>query len=236
MMRTSTLVKGVLAAAALLPLLAHAESNVQNGSGTLNATAHVDFTVTIPQMLYLRVGTGSTYTTGAYTADTTVDNIQFAPAAGTVGNGTAVAGTGGDLTGGVETAAVIGNGGTITLNATAGGALQDAGGDTINYTQITTTAGSNTTGTVLAAPTLANGASNTITLTPALHSTIFQDAKWTYQYANTVTPPAGTYGGVNTNNGRVVYTASMHGSFQGPASCPPAGAPRNSAAGGVTCR
>jgi hypothetical protein len=209
MMRTSTVVKAVLAASALLPLLANAESNVQNGAGTLNATAHVDFQVTIPQMLYLRVGNGSSYTTGVYTSVTTIDEITFAPAAGTVGNGTAVAGVGGDLTGGVETAAVIGNGGTITLNATASGALQDAGGDSIAYTQITTTAGSNTTGTVLAAPTLANGASNTITLTPAAHSTIFQDAKWTFAYANTVTPPAGTYGGVNTNNGRVVYTASM---------------------------
>jgi|SRR5579862_382028 len=208
-MRIPTAVKALLAASALLPLLAHAESNVQTGSGTLSATAHVDFAVTIPQLLYLRVGNGSTYTTGAYTSVTTIDEITFAPAAGAVGNGTAVAGVGGDLNGGVETAAVIGNGGTITLIATASGALQDAAGDSIDYTQITTTAASNTTGTVLGAPTLANGASNTITLTPAAHATVFQDAKWTFQYANTVTPPAGTYGGVNTNNGRVVYTASM---------------------------
>lgn len=208
-MRPSTVVKALLAAAAVLPLLAYAESNVQTGGGTLNATAHVDFQVTIPQLLYLRVGNGSSYTTGTYTNVTTIDEITFAPAAGAVGNGTAVAGVGGDLTGGVETAAVIGNGGTITLNATASGALQDAAGDSINYTQITTAAGSNTTGTVLAAPTLANGASNTITLTPAAHATVFQDAKWTYQYANTVSPPAGSYGGVNTNNSRVVYTASM---------------------------
>lgn len=208
-MRLSTVVKALLAAGAVLPLLAYAESNVQSGGGTLNATAHVDFQVTIPQLLYLRVGNGSSYTTGAYTSVTTIDEITFAPAAGAVGNGTAVAGVGGDLTGGVETAAVLGNGGTITLNATASGALQDPAGDSINYTQITTSAGSNTTGTVLAAPTLANGASNTITLTPAAHATVFQDAKWTYQYANTVSPPAGTYGGVNTNNSRVVYTASM---------------------------
>jgi hypothetical protein len=36
-----------------------------------------------------------------------------------------------------------------------------------------------------------------------------QDARWTYSYANTALVPSGTYGGVNTNNGRVTYTASL---------------------------
>src|SRR5208282_2246146 len=104
-MRTSIVVKALLfAAAAVAPLLCQAVSNVQTGTGTLAATAHVDFQVTIPQVLFLRVGTGSSDTTGVLTANTTGDEIQFAPAAGAVGNGTAVAGTGGDLTGGVETA------------------------------------------------------------------------------------------------------------------------------------
>jgi hypothetical protein len=99
-----------LAAAALtLPLIASAASTVATGTGTLTATATVNFTVVIPQYLYLRVGTGSTYTTGALTTVATQDLITFAPAVGTVGNGTAVAGTGGDLTGGVETAAVLGD-------------------------------------------------------------------------------------------------------------------------------
>jgi hypothetical protein len=35
------------------------------------------------------------------------------------------------------------------------------------------------------------------------------DAKWTYAYSNTTTPPAGTYGGVVANNSRVTYTATM---------------------------
>jgi len=38
---------------------------------------------------------------------------------------------------------------------------------------------------------------------------IKQDAKWAFAYANTATPPAGVYGGVNTNNSRVTYTATM---------------------------
>jgi hypothetical protein len=207
-MKTS-LARALLVGATLAPLLCFAESNVQTGTGTLTATAHLDFQVIIPQVLYLRVGTGSTYTTGALTANTTVDKVAFAPAGGSVGNGTAVAGTGGDLTNGVETAAVIGNGGTITLNATASGALGDGAGDTIAFTQILTTASTNTTATVLPAPVLSNGVSTNVTLTPASGKVINQDAKWTFTYANTVTPTAGTYGGVNTNNSRVVYTAVM---------------------------
>ena len=49
------------------------------------------------KILYLRVGTGSAYTTGALTSDNTVDQIIFTPAAAVVGNGTAVAAaSGGD--------------------------------------------------------------------------------------------------------------------------------------------
>ena len=196
-------------ATAALPLVCHAESNVQTGAGPLTATAHVDFQITIPKLLYLRVGTGSSYTTGVYTANPTIDEIQFAPAAASVGNGVAVAGTGGDLTGGVETAAVIGNGGTVTLTSTSTGALGNGASGTIAFTQITTSSATNTTVTALPAPVLSNAGGSTVTLTPAAGGVINEDAKWTYSYANTTTPPAGTYGGVNTNNRRVVYTATM---------------------------
>jgi hypothetical protein len=212
-MRNSIVLKGLLAAtAAAVPLLCNAESNVQTGANTLapGATAHVDFQITIPKILYLRVGAGSPYTTGVLTSVGTIDLIQFAPAAAVVGNGTAVAGTGGDQTNGVETAAVVSNSGNVTLNATATGALGDGAGDSIAYTQITTTATTQSSATVLPAPVLANGASSTtVTITAPPTKVIVQDAKWTYAYANTTTPPAGTYGGVNVNNGRVVYTATM---------------------------
>ena len=197
--------------AAALPIEVNAESNVQTGAGTSapGATAHVDFQVTIPKVLYLRVGSGSTYTTGALTSVGTVDLIQFAPAAANVGNGTPVAGTGGDLTLGVETAAVVSNSGNVTLNATSGGALSDGAGDTIAYTQITTAATTLTSTTALPAPTLVNGTSTNVVLTAPASKVIVQDAKWTYSYANATKPPAGVYGGVNANNGRVVYTATM---------------------------
>jgi hypothetical protein len=211
-MKPSLALKSLLGAAALtLPLLAFAESNVQTGTATSSpgATAHLDFTIVIPKILYLRVGTGSAYTTGALSSVNTIDLITFTPAAGTVGNGTAVAGTGGDITGGVETAAIVSNSGNVTLNATASGALSDGNGDTIPFTQITTAATTLTSGTQLPAPVLTNGTSSNVVLTAPATKLITEDAKWTYSYANAANVPAGTYGGVNVNNGRVVYTATM---------------------------
>ncbi len=210
-MKTSNALKALLGAASLaLPLTVSAESNVQSGGGTLNATAHVDFEIVIPQILYLRVGNGSSYTTGMLTSNPAVDLITFSPTAAQVGSGTALAGTGGDITGSTETAAVVSNFGNVTLTSTSTGTLNDGAGDSINFTQITTAATALTgTYTLLPAPVLSNGAGSTVTLTAPPTKVIQADAKWAFSYANTTTPPAGTYGGVNTNNSRVVYTATM---------------------------
>ncbi|MDP9088220.1 MAG: hypothetical protein M3O26_05720 [Pseudomonadota bacterium] len=211
-MKISTALKRLLGVGALtLPILAFAESNVQTGAATNapGATAHVDFTIVIPKILYLRVGTGSSYSTGVLASNPAVDLITFSPTAAQVGNGTAIAGTGGDLTGGVETAAIVSNSGNVTLNATATGALGNGSGDSIAFSQITSTATTLTSGTALPAPVLANGTSANVVLTAPATKVIVQDAKWTYSYANTATVPTGTYGGVNVNNGRVVYTATM---------------------------
>jgi hypothetical protein len=199
-MRTSIFIKSVLAAVAVAaPMLAMAESNVQTGAGALTATAHVDFQITIPKFLFLRVGTGTGSITPAVAPanNAAVDLITWAPTAAQVGTGV-LAGTGGDLTGGVETAIVVANNGNVTLSSTTTGPLSDGAGDTINYATITTTATANTTGTVLAAPALANAATTSVTLT-AVGKIVQQDAKWAYTYANATTPPAGTYGGINTN-------------------------------------
>lgn len=199
------------AAAITLPLMAQAESNVATGAGTLTATAHVNFSVVIPRVLYLRVGTGSTYTgaTPALSSLATQDTITFSPAIGAVGNGTAVAGTGGDLNNGVETAAIVSNAGSVTLTATAAGALSDGAGDTIPYTQITTTSAALTSTTALPAPTLSNTTSNSVVLTAPASKLITEDAKWTFSYANAVTAPGGTYGATTANNGQITYTATV---------------------------
>src|SRR5580658_1859046 len=205
-MRTSLFIKSVLAAAAVAaPMLAMAESNFQTGAGPLTATAHVDFQITIPKFLFLRVGTGTGTAAGGYATLATIDEITWAPTAAQVGGGT-LAGTGGDLNTGTETAVVVANNGNVTLSSTTTGPLSDGAGDTISYTTITTTASHNTTTTTLAPPALADGATTTTTLT-AVGKVVQQDAKWAYTYANATSPPAGTYGGINTNGGRVTYTA-----------------------------
>jgi hypothetical protein len=171
----------------------------------------VNFTVVIPQVLYLRVGTGSTYTTGVYTTNPSTDLVTFTLAAGTSGNNTAVAGTGGDLANGVETAAIVSNGGNVTLTATAAAAgLSDGNGDFIPFSQITTGATALTpTYTLLQAPVLTNGTSGSVLLTASAAKVVQADAKWTFGYANSATFPGGTYGGVGVNNSLVTYTATM---------------------------
>ena len=196
----------VFAAALVTPFAASAESNFQTGAGVLNATANVDFTITIPKVLFLQVGTGTVYAN-----NNAVNLITFTVPAANVGDGNAVAATAGsgDLGNGTVTAMVRGNGGNVTLGASTQGALGNGTvGETIPWTQITTTPATLTTATVLPAPTLANGASTNVGLT-AVNKVVNQDARWTYAYANSAVVPAGTYGGVNVNNGRVLYTASL---------------------------
>jgi hypothetical protein len=207
-MKTSIVFKSLLGTAALaLPLIASAASTFTSGAGTLTATATVNFTVVIPQFLYLRVGAGSSYSTGTLATVAGTDLITFTPAVAAVGNGTAVVGVGGDLTGGVSTAAIIGNGGNVTLVAATTGALSDGAGNSISFTQITTAATANAEAALLAAPPLTDTTSSeTVT---AVNKVVKADAKWTFGYANTVTPVSGTYGGSVANNGIVTYTATM---------------------------
>ena len=102
------------------------------------------------------------------------------------------------------TAIVRGNGGNVTLAASTLGALQ-SGTNTINWTEITTA----TSVPALTPPALANGASASTTVTAGVNGVVNQSAAWTYSYANSAVVPAGTYGGVGVNNGRVTYTASV---------------------------
>lgn len=188
------------------PAAAIAESNFQTGAGALTATAKVDFQITIPKILFLQVGTGALYTN-----NTAVNLIAFNVPAANVGDSTAIAATAGsgDLGNGAVTAIIRGNNGTVTLNATATGALGNGSGDSINYTEIVTTATTLTTATALAAPTLANGTSGNVTINPTPSKVVNRDARWTYTYANSAIAAPGTYGGVNVNNSRVTYTAAM---------------------------
>ena len=207
-MKTKTLIlKAAVALAVAAPLFASAESQFTTGVGTpITATAHLDFQIIIPKVLFLQVGTGTANATNA-----TINQIAFTVPAANVGNGTAVAATvgSGDLGNGVVTARVIGNNGTITFTSTTLGALGNGSGDTISYAQIATAVAVNTSATALAHPALVDAATSTVTLTPAVGKVMNRDAKWTYTYLNSAVVAPGTYGGVNANNSRVTYTASM---------------------------
>lgn len=206
-LRSNAVKAAVLAAIVAAPMMASAESNFTTGAGTpITANARLDFQITIPKILFLQVGTGTNMA-----ANAAINQIAFSVPAANVGDGSVISATAGsgDLGNGTVTARVIGNNGTVTFTSQTVGALGNGAGDTISYGQIATATAALTSGTVLAHPTLADAATTTVTLTPAAGKVINRDAKWTYTYTNAAVVAPGTYGGVNTNNSRVTYTASM---------------------------
>lgn len=202
-----TLLASALAFAVAFPMLANAESQFTTGTGTpITASAKLDFQVTVPKVLFLRVGTGADYTTNP-----AVNLISFTVPAANVGDGSVIAASvaSGDVGNGTVTAKVLGNNGTITFTSTTLGALGNGSGDTISYSQIAASVATLTSTPALAAPALVDGATSTVTLTPASGKVMNRDARWTFTYLNANVVAPGTYGGVNTQNGRVTYTASM---------------------------
>lgn len=205
-MRSSLKMLGLALACAMLPLAANAESTFTTGAGTpITAQARVDFQVTIPKVLYLRVGAGSNMASLG-----TINLIDFSVPAASVGNATPVAATAlsGDIGNGAVTARVLGNNGNITLTSNTLGALGNGSGDTLSYGQISTASAILSSVAALPAPALADGATTTTTVT-AVAKIVNRDAQWTYSFANSAVVAPGTYGGVGVNNGRVTYTASM---------------------------
>lgn len=180
------LASAAMVLASTMPLTAQAESTFNTGNtANLSTQARVNFQITIPKFVSLRVGT----------AGATVDTIAFSPLAADVGNNVSQAGTGGDLTNGKVTVRVAGNNGDITLAATAGATLL-SGTDTIPWTQITVTPA----GGAPAHPAV-NGGNVTLTATNKVVNIAAGD--WTYAYANASVVAAGTY------TGQVTYTATV---------------------------
>ncbi len=204
-----------LLAAAIAPIAAQAESNFVTGTGALTATARLDFAIVIPKILYLQVGTGTNFVNNA-----AIDKITFTVPSANVGNGTAVAGTGGDLTAGAVTVRVLANSGQVSLTNATTGPLSSgvAGNPTVPWSDITVATGAlaaATTGFGNSAIThppfntaAAGGTSATPTVLAATGGLVRREGSWTFAYANTATLPGGTYGDTVANNGRVTYTAS----------------------------
>jgi hypothetical protein len=206
----------IAALATIAPLMAQAESKFVTGNSGLSATANLDFSITIPKVLFLQVGTGTSYADNG-----AMNNIAFDVPAGGVGSGTQVAGAGGDLVGGGVTVRVLGNSGNVTLNNKTTGPLSNgvSGDPTVPWSDIVVTAGALPTTTsgfsnaAIAHPAFniaaGGGDSTTPTTLIATGGLVRQEGSWTFAYANTAALPAGTYGNTAANNGRVTYTATM---------------------------
>ena len=193
--------------------------------GTQSATARLDFRITIPRFLFLRVGTGNAF--GAAN-NTTINLIDFNIPAASVGTNTAAtpfaangstAATQGDIGAGTVTARLVANSwsGTATLTATAGGPLSN-GTETIDYTKIgVTTAALAGVASLLTHPaTLTNGVTSFTGVTATTGTKVIErGAQWTFAYANDAVVADGVYGqtaaaaGASVNNGRIVYTATQ---------------------------
>lgn len=198
---------------------AFAESNINIASpGPTSTTARLDFSIVIPRVLFLQVGTGTNLAN-----NTAIDLLTFTVPAASLGNTVAVAGTGGNLTNGAVTVKVFGNAGDITLAASTVGALNDGvPADTIPWSEIavaSTAPVAASAGYIATAiphpaiPLSGAGVANTITAT---NKVVRQEGIWTFSYKNTVAYAAGTYGGAGAaspgaglNNGRIVYTATL---------------------------
>lgn len=155
----------------------------------ISASARLKLRVVIPRFLHFQVGT----------AGTTVDTIAFEPAPGSVGDGVAVAGTGGNAGGGSGTSVGLrSNAGEITImadNDGGGGGLGSSGA--ISLSEIT--ASSDSSGLQTPQLTDAGGTMTRATLTNG--DVTDRRATWSYVYNNSRAIEPGTYGA------EIVYTA-----------------------------
>jgi len=172
---------------------AHAESVVVTGGGTLNANARLDFSVIIPKFIRFQVGTPLGV----------VDLVEFSVPAANVGDTTDIART----NGGVVPVLIQSNNGNVSVIGTTLGQLSNGGGQNISFAEILSTSSN----VALGVPTLVNGAASAaVTVTPNVGTLVVdRTANWSFAYSNTNLVAAGTYGGINLNNGRVTYTATL---------------------------
>jgi hypothetical protein len=184
-----------------LPGTLLAESNSDVG-GSPSASARLDFQIVIPGILRFQVGTAGT---------NAVDLIEFQPAGATLGDDsdTTATASSGNLGNGAVTVSLISNAGQVTItetNSSGGAGLDNGAGDYIPYSEILTTSADATN---FPAPTLSDSGSNTSqpVISGGTKVTV-RNSSWTYTYDNSTVYPEGTYGGVDTQGGRVTYTAA----------------------------
>lgn len=197
-MKRNLLLKTALALAIASPLMASAESQLSTGSGSGSASARLDFQVIIPATLYLGVGRGSSQVGDVNgTVDTVI--FDFTNNADQVGIAGAVAANAYNTFTGIDTAVpvrVFGNRSQITITATnPANLVMVSGTETIPFSELSVESDNAN----MLAPGFSGG-----TAQPRMVGRVTNEtANWTYAYANSTAPGAGTY------QGTVTYTAAM---------------------------
>jgi hypothetical protein len=179
--RLTKLSLALIAALAAAPS-AHAASNfAQGSSGTLSAPVNLQFSITIPRFIFLRVGSAAS-----------VNTLVFSPTVAQMVASTPVTATGGDIGGTDVTYQMIGNAGSLTLAASNPVNLT-SGGNNIPMTTLSATV---PTGTQ--APPAFGG---TVSLTGPI---VNLNGTWRYAWTNPAATvyPSGTYAAT------VTYTLS----------------------------
>jgi len=162
-----------------------AGSNFATGSGGLSTSVNLQFLITIPRFVYLRVGSASG-----------VNTLSYAPTVAQMVNSTAVLGTGGDIGGSDLTVRVVGNAGNVTLTATTAAATLTSGGNTMPWSTLSATSPA---GTITAPPF--NSGSTVLT---ASGGVVNQSGTWRYAW----TRPAASVYAAGTYTGTVTFTAA----------------------------
>ena len=176
-----------------LAICAQAESDINSSAGAaISATARLNMRVTVPRVLFLRVGRGTNF------ADSTlIDRVTFTVSAANVGSGAPIAGV--NTPAGPLVARVLSNGGNVSFRAS--GVLNGLakGARRIPWTQIV----ASTSGGTLPHPAIGNGVAGPVSTLSAVAGVVNQTSTWTFNYSNSNPVEFGTY------NGRVTYTASV---------------------------
>jgi hypothetical protein len=169
-----------------------AEQTTDNTGPPYSTAANLDFRVVIPTFLRFRIGNP---------VGITLVDFDMSGSEDLVGDGSDVARTNG---GAVPVQLVFNGGTTASIQATAPAGLTNGSGGTIAYSEIL----SSSDNANLDAPILVNGLGVAVPVLGGGSGILNQSANWTFSYSNTNVVPGGTYGGVNVNGGRVVYTAT----------------------------
>jgi hypothetical protein len=168
---------------------AQAESTINTtGAAAAATTARLNFSVVVPKIIFLQVGTGPV--APALTANATVDTVTHTVAAASMGDGTAVAGV---SSGGAINARVLGNGGNVNFAAVGSGAGLTGPGVTIPWTQIVPASSGALIHPVIGAAAVSLA---------AVSGVVNQTTVYSFNYSNSAALAAGTY------TGTVTYTAT----------------------------